>query len=302
MALPANWSTVTVTGSYLEADGGPAAGSVEFVLPVFVVDADEQIIARPSTIVAALDEAGQFSVTVPASNDPHTSPAFRWVVVERLIGIPTRTHHVTIPYDAGSVDLADLLNADAPVAPADEVVNLDVRYVRSVGNVTWTGEHEFDDTVQFDAAADFNAAATFNADVEVDSDLVLIADGDRVLLFRGAESQAKEIHFDGSTFGRQLTLRVTAPDGDLQIVRYDDDGFEVGTLLSIDRSAIRVGINTPTPTASLDINSSRIRLRSAFTPANATAAGNQGEIAWDASFFYICTATNTWRRVAHASW
>lgn len=56
------------------------------------------------------------------------------------------------------------------------------------------------------------------------------------------------------------------------------------------------------PTAMLDINSDTMRLRTAKTPASASAAGNAGDICWDASYLYICTATNTWRRIAHSTW
>ena len=38
------------------------------------------------------------------------------------------------------------------------------------------------------------------------------------------------------------------------------------------------------------------------TPASATASGTAGEIAWDASYIYVCTATNTWKRVAISTW
>ncbi len=38
------------------------------------------------------------------------------------------------------------------------------------------------------------------------------------------------------------------------------------------------------------------------TPASAGAAGVAGTIAWDADYIYVCTATNTWERVAIASW
>lgn len=38
------------------------------------------------------------------------------------------------------------------------------------------------------------------------------------------------------------------------------------------------------------------------TPASATATGTAGEIAWDADYIYICTATNTWKRVAIGTW
>jgi hypothetical protein len=39
-----------------------------------------------------------------------------------------------------------------------------------------------------------------------------------------------------------------------------------------------------------------------ITPASATAAGVAGEICWDENYIYICTATNTWKRVAIATW
>lgn len=38
------------------------------------------------------------------------------------------------------------------------------------------------------------------------------------------------------------------------------------------------------------------------TPASASATGTAGTIAWDASYIYICTATDTWKRVAIATW
>ena len=38
------------------------------------------------------------------------------------------------------------------------------------------------------------------------------------------------------------------------------------------------------------------------TPASSTATGKQGSIQYDSSYFYVCVATNTWRRVALSSW
>lgn len=39
-----------------------------------------------------------------------------------------------------------------------------------------------------------------------------------------------------------------------------------------------------------------------LVPASASATGSQGQIAWDTSYIYVCTATNTWKRVAIATW
>ena len=36
------------------------------------------------------------------------------------------------------------------------------------------------------------------------------------------------------------------------------------------------------------------------TPATSTATGTVGTISWDSSYIYICTAANTWKRVAIA--
>jgi hypothetical protein len=38
------------------------------------------------------------------------------------------------------------------------------------------------------------------------------------------------------------------------------------------------------------------------TPASAAATGTAGTITWEASYIYVCVATNTWERVAIATW
>lgn len=63
-----------------------------------------------------------------------------------------------------------------------------------------------------------------------------------------------------------------------------------------------VGIGTASPSTSLDINGSTLRVRVSKTPASATDTGNQGDWCWDSSYLYICVATNTWKRVAISSW
>lgn len=50
------------------------------------------------------------------------------------------------------------------------------------------------------------------------------------------------------------------------------------------------------------ISGDRLRLVNSKTPANSGDTGTAGDICWDASYLYVCTATNTWRRIAHATW
>ena len=61
-------------------------------------------------------------------------------------------------------------------------------------------------------------------------------------------------------------------------------------------------LGTEIATAKLDIVSDILRLRISKTPASAGAAGNAGDICWDANFIYICVDTNSWTRVAIAAW
>jgi hypothetical protein len=63
----------------------------------------------------------------------------------------------------------------------------------------------------------------------------------------------------------------------------------------------KIGINTSIPTAQLDVNgpttAASLRIRSAFTPTTSAAAGNAGDISWDASYLYIYTGA-VWKRIA----
>ncbi len=52
----------------------------------------------------------------------------------------------------------------------------------------------------------------------------------------------------------------------------------------------------------LGIDGDTIRLIKPRTPASASDTGYVGEACWDSSYVYICIATNTWRRIGHASW
>jgi hypothetical protein len=63
-----------------------------------------------------------------------------------------------------------------------------------------------------------------------------------------------------------------------------------------------VGTSTNTGGSLFQVNDNRIRIATAKTPASATDTGSAGEICWDANYIYVCTATNTWKRTAIATW
>ena len=45
-----------------------------------------------------------------------------------------------------------------------------------------------------------------------------------------------------------------------------------------------------------------VTLNYSAAPASASATGTAGQIAWDSSYIYICTAADTWKRVAISTW
>jgi len=82
--------------------------------------------------------------------------------------------------------------------------------------------------------------------------------------------------------------------------RVESDGN--ANMLFVDGGEDRVGIGTGTPTVTLDVDGDTVRLRTARTIANEDDAGAVGEICWDADYIYVCVATDTWKRVAIATW
>jgi len=79
---------------------------------------------------------------------------------------------------------------------------------------------------------------------------------------------------------------------------------------SNDTGAIGIGVAPGSGTSSLTVagtvianaSSNAFRITTAQTPASASATGTAGTICWDTSYIYVCTATNTWKRAAIATW
>ena len=98
------------------------------------------------------------------------------------------------------------------------------------------------------------------------------------------------------------------PDGLTRIGAYGGGSsicFDLGASekARIDSSGrLLVGTSSDSGGALLQVNGDRIRIGTAKTPASAGATGTTGEIAWDANYIYVCTATNTWKRTAIATW
>lgn len=63
--------------------------------------------------------------------------------------------------------------------------------------------------------------------------------------------------------------------------------------------ATRIILNS---VGNIELTGNMLGLNTAKTPASASAAGVAGSICWDTNYVYVCVATNTWKRVAIATW
>jgi hypothetical protein len=57
-----------------------------------------------------------------------------------------------------------------------------------------------------------------------------------------------------------------------------------------------------TATSALRVDGDTVRIVNDRTPANAGAAGNEGDMCWDANYIYVCVAASTWKRAAISTW
>jgi len=94
----------------------------------------------------------------------------------------------------------------------------------------------------------------------------------------------------------QAALRVT----NTQILLQATDGTQLASLSStLTRFLFGGAAKLDITSSAVSIGASTAFVLSSGAPATATSTGTAGQIAWDASGnIYICSATNTWRRVA----
>jgi hypothetical protein len=95
---------------------------------------------------------------------------------------------------------------------------------------------------------------------------------------------------DDFRLGTASTKPITFQTNNSESARIDSSG------------RLLVGTSSDSGGALFQVNGDRIRVGTAKTPASASATGTAGEICWDASYIYVCTATNTWKRTAITTW
>lgn len=106
MSLPAGWSLVEVTGTFVGSDGAPLRGSITFCTPSPVIVGG--VVVIPREITARLDANGSFSIQLPSTNDPDLSVVgWAYTVIEDLEG-GRAPYALLVPYNSSGIDLSDI--------------------------------------------------------------------------------------------------------------------------------------------------------------------------------------------------
>lgn len=143
MPIPAGITPITVTGTYLAADGTARAGTVSFVPSIPAADpTDKAILPLYPTTVTLVN--GMFSVILAATDDPQwAAPGWTYEVTEKITGAVARVYSIEVPAASagGTLDLASA----APVAAVPSVAPyaIDTAVVHKSGAETITGDKTF---------------------------------------------------------------------------------------------------------------------------------------------------------------
>ena len=115
--MPGNVTTVVVLGTFLTPEGTPSTGTVSFTPSSWLLNSGANIAIPNSTVTKALGTAGDFTVTLPITDDSDLSPE-GWVYgVSEVVDGVSQSYNIAIPGTVaagGTVYLADL----TPVAAA----------------------------------------------------------------------------------------------------------------------------------------------------------------------------------------
>jgi hypothetical protein len=150
MALPAEYDQVTVHGRYTYLNGTPVAGEISFGGKIFATAATSHTTIVPAPISVRLDPDGQFTIDLPATDDPDITPnGWTYTVTERFPG--GRQYDIEVPVSAKNtgIDLSILAPVTAQNGSPTAFVTL-TAYTAGLG------------TASANAAAAVTAANTAN--------------------------------------------------------------------------------------------------------------------------------------------
>ena len=159
MALTADLSTITLTGTYVDIEGNAISGSVRFSPQSIIKDTDQNQIIINTPITATLDANGSFSVVLPVTDDTDVAPIpFAYEVEEIFSG--GRTFFITIPGGgASSQDIADFAPAVSTTEAANYVTQSQYNILNTRHTVALANYNQIDDIASTVTLADTYASS-----------------------------------------------------------------------------------------------------------------------------------------------
>ena len=143
-------------------------------------------------------------------------------------------------------------------------------------------------------------------DLTMTSGNIAIAQG-AYMRFQGNTASREEIHSHvagvlniSSRAGTHFYMDTdnNAADTSNQIIFYNNATQAAGTATQV---AALTGGGAFTLTGSITSNTGQLRLTAPTVPSSASDTGAAGSFSWDSDYIYVCTSTNTWKRVAIAT-
>jgi hypothetical protein len=119
MSFPAALTVVPLHGQILKANASstPASGTVSFRIEQHLRDTTDNVLLAPTTLTATLDDAGEFTISLPATDDPDVTPQGWTYVVTIATDAIQDTWRISVPAaTVGTLELADVAPAITPPA------------------------------------------------------------------------------------------------------------------------------------------------------------------------------------------
>lgn len=109
-------SYVTLTGTFTNLKTTlPSVGQLRFTMPFQMVNTATNTIVVPEDFSAVLDTNGQFTISLPCTDDPDFIPVNRYWSVTEMVDGHNRVYAIALPASPSTADLSDI----APVDPVD---------------------------------------------------------------------------------------------------------------------------------------------------------------------------------------
>jgi hypothetical protein len=119
MSFPAALTVVPLHGQILKANASstPASGTVSFRIEQHLRDTADDVLLAPTTLTATLDDAGEFTISLPATDDPDVTPSGWTYVVHVNTDAIRDTWRISVPAaTVGTLELVDIAPAVTPPA------------------------------------------------------------------------------------------------------------------------------------------------------------------------------------------